>query len=340
MLARIRHASALGALIYLITKRPTKAIQPYTVLHAIGGGFLLAGYLIGVAWMLVISFKPRARLTPPAASLLKPGCAVPPLLSECQTAPPVLPGFIAREPASAGGSTAPVPISTSDGAAAAPGVWFSLGWLALFFAGQVAWTFLPGWFALFRGGAAPLMAIGAASLPLVVAALAGFPRQPWGAPFAWPKPLPPVKLLALLLLGLISIPLFEAGYSKLVEWITHEPFPAQAALPFIREALQTNPVGVVLSIVFIAPMAEEVLFRGLLFGTAQRWLSAHWTILLTAALFALIHLQAIYFLPIFLVGLLCGWARHKSGSVAVPMVIHVLNNGFSLAVMQLFPNAT
>ena len=58
------------------------------------------------------------------------------------------------------------------------------------------------------------------------------------------------------------------------------------------------------------------------------------------AIFALIHMEAIYFLPIFLVGLLCGWARHKSGSLALPMLLHVLNNGTSLVLMQLFPEST
>jgi membrane protease YdiL (CAAX protease family) len=136
------------------------------------------------------------------------------------------------------------------------------------------------------------------------------------------------------------VQLFEAGFSTVVEWITQKPFPVQIALPAIREALQTNPITVVASIVFLAPMAEEVLFRGLLFGALQRWLSARGTILLTAMLFALIHVQAIYFLPIFLVGVLCGWARHKSGSLAVPMLLHILNNGISLVLMQLFPEAT
>ena len=212
--------------------------------------------------------------------------------------------------------------------------------MVLFVAGQVACSFLLGFFAPFSGIAAALVGMGAASLPVVVAAGAGFTRQAWGAPFAWPKPLPPARILVISLLGLVFVLLFEAGFSTLVEWITHKPFPVQLALPMIREALETNPVTVVVSVVFLAPMAEEVLFRGLLFGVLQRWLSARWTILLTAMLFALIHVQAIYFLPIFLVGVLCGWSRHKSGSLAVPMMLHVLNNGISLVLMQLFPEAT
>jgi membrane protease YdiL (CAAX protease family)/Flp pilus assembly protein TadD len=315
---------------YMATARYEEAFKLYPFVYKAGGGILVFGYAIGLAWMLVWSFKARISLVPPILATF-PGYAPPhpPQLGDCQTLPPLLPGSIA-----------PVVVSKAARATALPGMLFCLGWLALFIGGQFACAFLLGSFAPFRGVAAMLAGMGAASLPLVVAAGAVFPRQPWGAPFAWPKPFPPARLLVLALLGLISFPLFESGYSKLVEWITHKPFPVQVALPLIQEALHSNPVSVVVSVVFFAPMAEEVLFRGLLFGALQKWLSTRSTILVTAALFALIHMQAIYFLPIFLLGLLCGWARHKSGSLAVPMSLHVLNNGISLLLMQLFPEAT
>lgn len=326
---------------YLATGQYVKASRLYPFAYAAGGGFLTFCYVVGLAWMLVISFKTRAKAVPPViASTLKSGCAPPPLLSDYQAAPPVLPGFILNERAAAGDSRAPMVVSEGDHANAWPGVWFSLGWLVLLIAGGIPWTFLLGLLDPFRGGAAVLVGLGAASLPLIVVAATAFPRQAWGAPFRWLRPFPPAKLLVLSLLGLVGVELFEAGYSQVVEWITHKPFPVQMTVPLIREALQTNPVTLVLSVVFLAPLAEEVLFRGLLFGALSRWLSARWTIILTAVIFALIHMQAIYLLPLFLVGLLCGWARHKSGSLAVPVLLHVLNNGSSLLLLQLFPQST
>jgi len=295
----------LGA--YLATARYEQALGLYPFASKVVGGVMVFGYAIGLALMLVWSFKTRISLVPPILA----------------TFPDL--------------STTPTNAAL---AIASPGMLFCLGWLALFFGGQLACAFLLGSFAAFRGVAALLAGMGAASLPLVVAASAAFPRQPWGSPFAWPRHFPPARLLALALLGLISVPLFEAGYSKLVEWITHNPFPVQNTLPLIQEALSTNPIGVVVSIVFLVPMAEEVLFRGLLFGALQKWLSARSTILVTAALFALVHMQATYIIPLFWVGLLCGWTRHKSGSLGIPMMIHVLNNGISLALIHYFPEAT
>jgi membrane protease YdiL (CAAX protease family) len=315
---------------YMATARYEEASKLYPFIYKAGGGVLVFGYAIGLASMLVWSFRTRTSLVPPILATF-PGYAppLPPKLGDIQPVPPLLPS-----------SLPPVLATGACCLTSCPGILFCLGWLALFIGGQFACAFLLGSFAPFRGVVAALAGMGAASLPLVIAAGAGFPRQPWGSPFAWPRPFPPARLLMLALLGLISIPLFEAGYSKLVEWITHKPFPAQITLPLIQEALRTNPVSVVVSVVFLAPMAEEVLFRGLLFGALQKWCSAGSAILVTAALFALIHMQAAYFIPLFWVGLLCGWARHKSGSLAVPMMIHVLNNGFSLLLMQFFPEAT
>ena len=326
---------------YLATGQYVKASRLYPFAYAAAGGFLTFCYVVGLAWMLVISFKTRAKAVPPViASNPEPGCTPLPLLSDCQAAPPVLLGFVACEPAAAGDSRAPVAVFKGNCANVWPGVWFSLGWLVLLIAGGIPWTFLLGLLDPFRGGAAVLVGMGAASLPLIVVAATAFPRQAWGDPFRWPRPFPPAKLLVLSLLGLVGVELFDAGYSQVVEWITHKPFPVQMAVPLIREALQTNPVTLVLSVVFLAPLAEEVLFRGLLFGALSRWLSARWTIILTAVIFALIHMQAIYFLPLFLVGLLCGWARHKTGSVALPVLLHVLNNGSSVLLLQLFPQST
>ncbi len=370
---------------YVATGQFEKAYGLYPFLLPAGGSLLVLGYVVGLGWLLVLSFKRRGNVAPPViATLPGGGCLQPQPPGDCRTPPPALPSALppvivsgACDPTSSGvgrgvptaprasedvraapvlaashGAVAPPratfnsaddlgnTLSKSDCANAWPGVWFSLGWLGLFIAGQAACAFLLGLFAPFRGVAAALAGMGAASLPLVIAAGTGFPRQRWGAPFAWPRPFPPVRILMLSLVGLISIQLFQAGYSWLVEWITRKPFPVQVAVPLIQEALQTNPISVVISIVFFAPMAEEVLFRGLLFGALQKWLSARWTIFLTAAMFALIHMQVIYFFPIFLVGLLCGWARHRSGSLAVPMLLHILNNGISLLLMQLFPEAT
>jgi membrane protease YdiL (CAAX protease family) len=75
----------------------------------------------------------------------------------------------------------------------------------------------------------------------------------------------------------------------------------------------------------IAPIGEEILFRGFLFrGWAASKLGVVGTILLTSALWASIHLQYDWLgiAQVFCLGLLFGVARWRSGSTALTMLMH------------------
>ena len=73
-------------------------------------------------------------------------------------------------------------------------------------------------------------------------------------------------------------------------------------------------------------VTEEIAFRGLV----QQWLRVAIgpmkAILLASALFAAMHLTVISAPYLFLVGLLLGWVKWKTGSLYPPMVIHLIHN--------------
>jgi membrane protease YdiL (CAAX protease family) len=78
--------------------------------------------------------------------------------------------------------------------------------------------------------------------------------------------------------------------------------------------------------VLITPLAEELLFRGSLYGWLRGKLIASLTILITAALFALYH-PLIYLWPIaFMFGLVAGWVRERTNSLTPFLIIHMLNS--------------
>jgi membrane protease YdiL (CAAX protease family) len=84
-----------------------------------------------------------------------------------------------------------------------------------------------------------------------------------------------------------------------------------------------------LAFVIAAPTAEEIIFRGFLFRgwvTSER--SAIPGILVITALFAVIHVQYDWFgiLQVFVIGLLLGWARWRSGSTLLTILMHMLIN--------------
>lgn len=78
--------------------------------------------------------------------------------------------------------------------------------------------------------------------------------------------------------------------------------------------------------VVITPLAEELLFRGALYGWLRRWWPAWATIAVTAAAFAAIH-GFVVLLPYVLVfGVVAGWLRERTGFAAAGFVAHLLNN--------------
>jgi uncharacterized protein len=90
-----------------------------------------------------------------------------------------------------------------------------------------------------------------------------------------------------------------------------------------------------LQVIMVAPVTEELLFRGFLHrGWAPSWLGASGTIVLTSALWAALHQQYNWpgILFIFLMGLILGWMRQRSGSTTLTIMLHALNNLFAITV--------
>jgi len=84
-----------------------------------------------------------------------------------------------------------------------------------------------------------------------------------------------------------------------------------------------------LTLVIVAPVAEEIMFRGFLFrGWVRSEQSAIPAILIISLLFAAIHVQYDWFgiVQVFFIGLLLAIARWRTGSTLVTIAMHVLAN--------------
>ncbi len=91
-----------------------------------------------------------------------------------------------------------------------------------------------------------------------------------------------------------------------------------------------NPVEfmqVFLLMAILPAVGEEALFRGTLQPLLQRYMSPHLAIWLTAFMFALLHLQYLSFLSIFVLGAVLGYLRYWTNSIWLPTLLHLVNNG-------------
>ena len=81
----------------------------------------------------------------------------------------------------------------------------------------------------------------------------------------------------------------------------------------------------------LVPLAEELLFRGLLFGWLRARLSFTRTALITSALFSVMHVYPVLFPAAFIAGLFAAWVRERTGSSFNFVVAHAANSVTFLA---------
>jgi len=85
--------------------------------------------------------------------------------------------------------------------------------------------------------------------------------------------------------------------------------------------------GGILRIVIIAPIVEELIFRGVIMAGFSRIYHPVFAILFSALLFALFHLNPWQFPAAFALGLILGWIRIRTGSVLACISGHAIHNG-------------
>ncbi|MBR1389067.1 MAG: CPBP family intramembrane metalloprotease [Prevotella sp.] len=89
----------------------------------------------------------------------------------------------------------------------------------------------------------------------------------------------------------------------------------------------------------MAPLAEEVVFRGAVLRALLRWNSRPWgAIALSALLFSAAHMNPAQFPHTFLVGLLLGWLYYRTDSIIPGIVYHWVNNTIAYVLYNLYPN--
>lgn len=88
-----------------------------------------------------------------------------------------------------------------------------------------------------------------------------------------------------------------------------------------------HPLAVFTAIVIVAPIFEEVLFRGVLFRLFERTgVRLLWTVILTSLLFGAFHLNIVQGLYAGVLGLLIALALVYTNTLWVPIIIHFANN--------------
>lgn len=87
----------------------------------------------------------------------------------------------------------------------------------------------------------------------------------------------------------------------------------------------------------VAPVAEETLFRGYLYGVMKRYAGRFFATVAISMLFAVVHLKLPALAPLALLAVILTLAYEQSGSLWVPIGIHALFNTATVVAIFFFP---
>ena len=213
-------------------------------------------------------------------------------------------------------------------------LWLVLAALATFSAG-FAVGFVPGFLAgmrhqLFRPESVPALVGPISAAALQATLLLGAwsrSRPPRGAGLG-AAPIARAGLLAALVVGQLVA---TFAWALLVVHLFGAPTTAVAGL--LRRSAQNGPWllgSIVVLVTLVAPVCEELFFRGWLWTALRRWWGPLPTALATASPWLLLHVtdggwrRVVILLP---AAILFSLGRHACGSVRASIVMHIVNNG-------------
>ncbi|WP_185855502.1 type II CAAX endopeptidase family protein [Blattabacterium cuenoti] len=105
---------------------------------------------------------------------------------------------------------------------------------------------------------------------------------------------------------------------------------------FLKEEIK-NPIPFFSTTVLLAPICEEILFRGIILnGMLKNNIHPLKAILFSSFLFGITHMNPWQFIGGFFIGNLIGFVYYITSSIINCILLHVFNNGFALFTMILF----
>ena len=145
-----------------------------------------------------------------------------------------------------------------------------------------------------------------------------------------------------------------AGYAMLIAWgwmfteaalmqlaEIDKLFPQEEEHFDLMLKMMTSPLGLIAGGI-LAPIVEEIVFRGILVGGLLRMRLKPWVaIVVPALIFALFHGTFTQFVGTAIFGIICGWLYWHTKSLLPGILVHIVNNttAFGIAVFSDDPNA-
>jgi len=122
-------------------------------------------------------------------------------------------------------------------------------------------------------------------------------------------------------------------FALITVWFSGLPLDQAQDIGFKTFGSRTDNILAFLTLVVLAPVAEEVLFRGYLYGKLKTYVPAVAAAVATSLLFAIVHFQLNVGIDVFILSLfLCG-LRSLTGSIWAGILVHMIKNGVAYYIL-------
>lgn len=172
----------------------------------------------------------------------------------------------------------------------------------------------------------------------------GLPRalKLWSGRISYRKLLGLTRLLEWrdILLAIVGFVVYLALGVAATSILQHVPgFDGSQAqdLGFSSTLSPNDGLLVFMILVVVAPIAEEIIFRGYLFGTLRRAVPVWAAILITSLLFGAIHGQWNVGVDVFFLSIVSCVLRLRTGSLWSSMLLHMMKNGLAFYILYIAP---
>jgi membrane protease YdiL (CAAX protease family) len=159
----------------------------------------------------------------------------------------------------------------------------------------------------------------------------------WREAFGFRGPQLPRALLLALLLAIAILPVAWGLQFISMDALTRAGWPPEEQLAV---TLLANTKSWWLRVylgafaVVLAPVAEEFIFRGMLYPFVKQLGSPRYALFGISAIFALIHLDAGTLVPLFVLALALTWLYEKTDNLLAPITAHSLFNAANLVLLH------
>lgn len=142
------------------------------------------------------------------------------------------------------------------------------------------------------------------------------------------------KIIKSIISFILFIPLLFL-ISFIIQYVLPDYKQQEIVLNFKSTLIEDK--GILLHVLVIAPIVEEVIFRGYIYRILKSKIPIIFATIINSTLFALIHYNVLSYILLFVLSIFLTYIYERNGSIICPIIIHSLFN-LMMSILIVFGN--